>query len=232
NGDRIIQIGLVLIQNGEIINQFETQINPLMKIPHSVQQLTGITDKDVAKAPLLDDVAQTVESLLSGTIFVAHNVNFDFPFLNHELERVGHSPLRISAIDTVTLSQILMPTAKGYRLRDLTNHLHVEHDLPHSAVSDAEATGELLKDLIKKLRELPTVTLQKLVELDLNLPFQTARMFERELDWRDQHKQPLTDDLYISGGIALHKERPLVSDPGRVKAYPKTKRQKERLYSD
>ena len=58
-----------------------------MKIPRSVQQLTGITDKDVAKAPFLDDVAQTVESLLSGTIFVAHNVNFDFPFLNHELER-------------------------------------------------------------------------------------------------------------------------------------------------
>lgn len=51
NGDRIIQIGLVLIQDGKVINQFETRINPLMKIPRSVQQLTGITDKDVAKAP-------------------------------------------------------------------------------------------------------------------------------------------------------------------------------------
>ena len=232
NGDRIIQIGLVLIQDGQIINQFETQINPLMKIPHSVQQLTGITDKDVANAPLLDDVAQTLESLLSGTIFVAHNVNFDFPFLNHELERVGRDALRISAIDTVTLSQILMPTAKSYRLRDLTNYLHIEHDHPHSAVSDAEATGVLLTDLLKKLRQLPTVTIQSLVDLDLNLPFQTARMFQKELDWRDRHKQPLDDSLYISNGIALHKERPLVNDNQQRKAYPKTKRQKERLFSD
>lgn len=232
NGDRIIQIGLVLIQDGKVINQFETRINPLIKIPRSVQQLTGITDKDVSKAPFLDDVAQTIESLISGTIFVAHNVNFDFPFLNHELERVGRDPLRVSAIDTVTLSQILMPTAKSYRLRDLTNYLHIEHDHPHSAVSDAEATGVLLNDLLKRLRKLPTITLQKLVALNLNLPFQTARMFERELNWRQTDHQPLSDDLYVSGGIALHKERPLTLTDQKKKAYPKTKRQKQRLYAD
>ncbi|WP_251546365.1 helicase C-terminal domain-containing protein [Limosilactobacillus caecicola] len=232
NGDRIIQVGIVLVQHGKIINQFETRINPLMKIPHSVQQLTGITDRDVARAPLFDDVAQTIESLLSGTIFVAHNVNFDFPFLNHELERVGRDPLRISAIDTVTLSQILMPTAKSYRLRDLTKYLHIEHNHPHSAVSDAEATATLLNDLIRQIRQLPTVTLQKLVALNLDLPFQTAQMFKRELVWRQNHKVPLPDDLYISGEVALHKERPLISDQVKVKPYPKTKRQKERLYGD
>lgn len=230
NGDRIIQIGLVLLQDGKIINQFETRINPLMKIPRSVQQLTGITDKDVASAPLLDDVAQTMESLLSGTIFVAHNVNFDFPFLNHELERVGHDPLRISAIDTVTLSQILMPTAKSYRLCDLTNYLHIEHDHPHSAVSDAEATSDLLNDLLEQLRKLPTLTLKGLVALDLNLPFQTARVFQRELDDRDQYPLPLSSDLYISGGVVLHKTRPVDAQDGKVNAYPKTKRQKQRLY--
>lgn len=230
HGDRIIQIGLVLVQDGRIINQFETRINPLTKIPRSVQQLTGITDKDVAQAPLLDDVAQTMESLLSGTIFVAHNVNFDFPFLNHELERVGHDPLRISAIDTVTLSQILMPTAKSYRLRDLTNYLHIEHDHPHSAVSDAEATSVLLKDLLERLHQLPTLTLKELVALDLNLPFQTARMFQKELDTRNQHPQALADDLYVSGGIVLHKSRPVAQQVGQIKSYPKTKRQKQRLY--
>lgn len=230
HGDRIIQIGLVLVQDGQIINQFETRINPLMKIPRSVQQLTGITDKDVANAPLLDDVAQTMESLLSGTIFVAHNVNFDFPFLNHELERVGHDPLRISAIDTVTLSQILMPTAKSYRLRDLTNYLHIEHDHPHSAVSDAEATSVLLTDLLHRLHQLPTLTLKKLIDLDLNLPFQTTRVFQRELDSRDQHPNRLADDLYVSGGIVLHKSRPAEKSTGKTYAYPKTKRQKERLY--
>lgn len=227
NGDRIIQIGLILMQNGKVIHQFETRINPLIKIPRNIQQLTGIRNRDVAKAPLLDDVAPTLESLLSGTIFVAHNVNFDFPFLNHELERVGRSPLRISAIDTVTLSQILMPTAKSYRLRDLTNYLHIEHDHPHSAVSDAEATGVLLNDILQRLHELPTITLQRLVDLNLNLPFQTARMFQTELNHRAHHKVPLSDDLYISNGIALHKERPAVLDVHPQKwAYPQNKRQK------
>lgn len=193
SGDRIIQVGLVMIQDGKIINQFETQINPLIKIPRSVQQLTGITDKDVSKAPLLEDIAPTLESLLSGTIFVAHNVNFDFPFINHELTRVGRDPLRISAIDTVTLSQILMPTAKSYRLRDLTSYLHIEHDHPHSAVSDAEATGVLLRDLLDKLRALPTVTLQTLVKMEMQLPFQTANLFQKELDKRSQHPLPLAD---------------------------------------
>lgn len=230
NGDRIIQIGLVMMQDGQIINQFETRINPLMTIPRSVQQLTGITDKDVSKAPLLEDVAPTIESLLSGTIFVAHNVNFDFPFINHELKRVGRDPLRISAIDTVTLSQILMPTAKSYRLRDLTSYLHIEHDHPHSAVSDAEATGVLLNDLLDKLKQLPTVTLQKLVEMEMNLPFQTARLFQKELDRRTQHPLPLADHLFISGGVALHKERPVGTMAAKTVSYPRTKRQKQRLF--
>ncbi len=230
SGDRIIQIGLVMIQDGKIINQFETRINPLMKIPRSVQQLTGITDKDVSKAPLLEDIAPTLESLLSGTIFVAHNVNFDFPFINHELTRVGRDPLRISAIDTVTLSQILMPTAKSYRLRDLTSYLHIEHDHPHSAVSDAEATGVLLKDLLAKLRALPTVTLQTLVKMEMQLPFQTANLFQRELDERNQHPLPLADHLYISGGVALRKERPLAAETVPTIHYPRTKLQKERLF--
>ena len=173
HGDRIIQVGCVLIQDNEIINHFETKINPRMSIPRPITQLTGIKNSDVRQAPLFEDVAGTLYSLLSGTIFVAHNVNFDFPFLNAELERAGYPELAIEAIDTVTLSQILMPTAKSYRLRDLTSTLSIEHDHPHSAVSDAEATGHLLIDLLQRLKELPTLTLEKLLELKLNLPQQT-----------------------------------------------------------
>ena len=84
HGDRIIQIGCVLVQDGEIINHFETKINPREKIPRSIVQLTGIEDKDVRKAPLFEDIAGTIYSLLAETTFVAHNVNFDFPFLNAE----------------------------------------------------------------------------------------------------------------------------------------------------
>lgn len=231
HGDRIIQIGCVLIQDGQIINQFETKVNPRESIPRSIVQLTGIKNSDVKKAPLFEDVAGTIYSLLSGTIFVAHNVNFDFPFLNAELDRAGYPNLPIKAIDTVTLSQILLPTAKSFRLRDLTSSLHIEHDHPHSAVSDAEATAHLLVDLLQRIHQLPTVTLQRIVELKLDLPQQTAQVFEKELASRVDHPQPLAEELYVTNGLVLHKQRPFTAIKAQQKAhYPSTKRAKEKLY--
>lgn len=233
HGDRIIQIGCVLVQDGEIINHFETKINPREKIPRSIVQLTGIEDKDVRKAPLFEDIAGTIYSLLAETTFVAHNVNFDFPFLNAELERAGYPSLSIPAIDTVTLSQILLPTAKSFRLRDLTSSLHIEHDHPHSAVSDAEATADLLNDLLKRVQELPTLTLEKITQLKLNLPQQTAGVFDAELQRRRKSPQPLSEELYVSHGIVLHKSRPITANSQREKyKYPSTKKAKEKLYGD
>lgn len=233
HGDRIIQIGCVLVQDGEIINHFETKINPREKIPRSIVQLTGIEDKDVRKAPLFEDIAGTIYSLLAETTFVAHNVNFDFPFLNAELERAGYPSLSIPAIDTVTLSQILLPTAKSFRLRDLTSSLHIEHAHPHSAVSDAEATADLLNDLLKRVQELPTLTLEKITQLKLNLPQQTAGVFDTELQRRRKSPQPLSEELYVSHGIVLHKSRPITANGQREKhKYPSTKKAKEKLYRD
>lgn len=231
-GARIIQIGCVLVQAGRVINEFTTKLNPRTTIPHAIEQLTGITNAQVRDAPLFEDVAATLTSLLDDTIFVAHNVNFDFPFLNAELARAELPPLTIPAIDTVTLSQILMPTAASFRLRDLTAYLAIDHDQPHSAVSDALATSQLLIDLLKRLAALPTPTLTTLVDLDLNLPAQTAWVFERALAERQAHPQPLAEALYLSGDLVLHKRRPLAipTDPAPAK-YPATKRQKERLYA-
>ena len=233
HGDRIIQIGCVLVQDGQVINHFETKVNPREKIPRAVVQLTGIQDRDVRKAPLFEDVAGTIYSLLTGTTFVAHNVNFDFPFLNAELERAGYPPLPIKAIDTVTLSQILLPTAKSFRLRDLTSSLQIEHDHPHSAVSDAEATASLLVDLLKRVHDLPTVTLDQLVQMKLDLPQQTAEVFTAELDRRRTHPQPLSEDLFVSHGLVLHKQRLVAVEKATAKVrYPATQRAKEKLFKD
>lgn len=233
HGDRIIQIGCVLVQDGQIINQFETKVNPWEKIPHTIVQLTGIHNQDVRHAPLFEDVAGTIYSLLSGTIFVAHNVNFDFPFLNAELERAGYPQLPIPAIDTVTMSQILLPTAQSFRLRDLTSNLAIEHDHPHSAVSDAEATAQLLIDLLDRLHRLPTLTLGKIVDLQLALPQRTSEVFAQELKRRVDHPLPLADDLYVSHGLVLHKQRPLTVDkPSAAPRYPSTKRGKAKLFGD
>ncbi len=232
-GDRIIQIGCLLICDGEIINRFETKVNPLKPIPRSITQLTGISSHDVESAPVFDDLAPMLTSMLADTVFVAHNVNFDFPFLNAELMAAGEKPLQIPAIDTVTLSQLLYPNAKSYRLRDLSAKLKIEHDQPHSAISDAEATAQLLVDLLARLHQLPTLTLKKLVKMELVLPQQTKLLFERELRQRKLKPQSLSEDLYVSHGLVLHKKRPLTISEGDARlTYPMTKRQKIRLYQD
>lgn len=232
NGDRIIQIGCALVQNGVVANHFETLVNPRTKIPHQIEQLTGIRNKDVQSAPLFEDVAGTIFSLLTGTIFVAHNVNFDFPFLNRELERAGYPPLSIQAIDTVTLSQIMLPTAKSYRLRDLTSYLTIQHRHPHSAASDADATARLLIDLLAKIQKLPLITLRQLVAMKLELPQQTADVFATELGRRKLHPVKMAESLYVTHGMVLHKQRRAsTSISGKQFKYPSTSRAKQRLFS-
>ena len=82
DGDRIIQIGCAFVKNNKIINTFATDVNPLTTVPAVIENLTGISNARVRKAPPFDDLAGTVYSLLQGTVFVAHNVNFDLPFIN------------------------------------------------------------------------------------------------------------------------------------------------------
>lgn len=225
-GNRMIQFGCVLVQNGKIINHFNTDVNPQTSIPQSIQALTGITDAQVKRAPLFDDVAGTIYSLLSDTVFVAHNVNFDFPFVNAELERVGYPRLDIQAIDTVTLSQILLPTVPSYRLHDLTQYLSIEHDHPHTANDDALVTGELLIVLFKRMLELPIVTLQQMVAEDADLPQNTAEVFKWGLAEVRKNPRSLPDNLYVSHGIALRKTPVLTATDDREYTYPRTKKNK------
>lgn len=233
NGSRVIQIGCVLVQDQKIINQFESKVNPGVAIPQAVQQLTGIHNRDLKNAPYFDELAPTIYALLTDTTFVAHNVNFDFAFINMELERAGYPALEIPAVDTVTLSQILMPTAESFRLRDLTKYLAIEHDNPHSAISDADATATLLIDLMQRLDKLPTPTLKRLQTMNLKLPLDTAIMFDRSLAQRQEHSYRLPDDLYISGELVLHKVRPVqVANAVKRRPYPHTKRQKSVFFGD
>ena len=83
DGDRIIQIGCAFVKNNKIINTFATDVNPLTTVPAVIENLTGISNARVRKAPPFDDLAGTVYSLLQGTVFVAHNVNFDLPSIQN-----------------------------------------------------------------------------------------------------------------------------------------------------
>ncbi|WP_347860493.1 ATP-dependent DNA helicase DinG [Salimicrobium sp. PL1-032A] len=164
-GDRIIEIGIVIMDKMTITEEFSTFIYPETPIPSFISRLTGITDEDVIDAPLLSEVVPELKRLLAQDYIVAHNIDFDMKFMNDALAELGEAIVQANVLDTVELSRILMPGASGHKLSDLSESLSLMHDQPHRAISDALVTGELWSLLYSKLSRLPEKTLAYLLKL-------------------------------------------------------------------
>lgn len=229
--DRIIQFGCVLIEDDAIVSRLSIDINPDRQIPNQIRTLTGITNKRVKEAPYFEDVALTIYNLLTDTVFVAHNIYFDYPFLNHELKRCGLPELEISGIDTVELSQIFLPTSLSFRLGYLAQELALTHENPHQADSDAEVTAQLLLRLKDKMKRLPFVTLEAIAARGEHLAFQTQTFIEEVLTELREQPQELAPELQIVNGLALQKKAvPLFEENYYQPAYPRAKKNKVKLY--
>ncbi|MGG1659691.1 ATP-dependent DNA helicase DinG [Brevibacillus sp. NRS-1366] len=161
-GDSIIQIGAVAIDDGQITDSFSTLINPGQEISSFITQLTGITNEMVADAPSLEEVFPRFLRMLDGRTFVAHNASFDLQFLQEALLSQGYYAFDGYVLDTVELSRVLLPMQNSYRLGELASELEIEHDNPHQADSDALATAQLYLHLLDILQQLPLVTIQRL----------------------------------------------------------------------
>ncbi|UOQ50627.1 ATP-dependent DNA helicase DinG [Gracilibacillus caseinilyticus] len=168
-GDRIIEIAIVIIENNQITAQYNQLINPEKPIPAFISQLTSITDEDVATMPIFAEVVADFIHMFDDAVFVAHNVYFDLTFLNEELERNGHSPIKPKVLDTVELARILLPKASSYKLNELAEYLLISHENPHRAISDALVTADLFILLLHKLQSLPQVVKEQLRYLSRRL---------------------------------------------------------------
>ncbi|MDR3190004.1 MAG: DEAD/DEAH box helicase [Lactobacillaceae bacterium] len=229
----IIQVAAAFVQNNKIINTFTTLVNPGEPVPRVITKLTGITTKMVKNAPYFEDVAVALHAMLVETIFVAHNVNFDLPFLNAEFERIGMAPLTGDAIDTEPLARILWPTAPSYRLSDLTHYLAIEHGHPHQADSDATATAHLLIDIMTNANQLPMLTLQTLTEMPLVLPMNSRMVFESALAANRLKPQPLPNQLQVVDGLAIRRfSAPSIPGWQAAPHFPTKKIAKEALFGD
>ncbi|SFA74215.1 ATP-dependent DNA helicase DinG [Lentibacillus halodurans] len=169
NPDKIIEVGIIIIENNEISGEFSTYLNPDRPIPPFITNLTGISDQDVYEAPVFQDKAAEISALFDNSYLVAHNVPFDLGFLNGELAATGFSELHNPVLDTVELARILFPQAPGFKLEQLADYLNIVHDEPHRALTDAHMTAKLFLKLMKKLRSLPYETITHLLNLETGL---------------------------------------------------------------
>jgi DNA polymerase III epsilon subunit len=156
DGDRVIEFGaveLVVGAGGDVdeVKSHQFFINPGVPIPRAASKVSGITDDDVADAPPFDHVADEVRRVLSGAVLIAHNLSFDRNFLRTELERVGrHWPHTVAEVDTLPLSQRLMPKLRSHRLEAICRELNVPLDNAHRASNDAEACGRALIEIARR----------------------------------------------------------------------------------
>ncbi|MBP3944434.1 GIY-YIG nuclease family protein [Sphingobacteriaceae bacterium WQ 2009] len=141
-GCRITEIAVFISNGKQIIEKFQSLVNPQMPIPLGIQSLTGITDELVKSAPLFEEIAPEVMRLLHGKIFVAHNVNFDYSFVRHQLLQAGLE-WKASKLCTVRLARKIFPGQASYSLGKLCQSLGIPLDNRHRAAGDAEATTTL-----------------------------------------------------------------------------------------
>ena len=147
SGNGITEISILVHNGQEVIHTFETLINPEQDIPPYIESLTGISNDMVADAPLFKDVAAEIYELLLDKIFVAHNVNFDFSFIHHQLMQSGYE-LNCRKLCTVRLSRKILPGHRSYSLGKLCAALSIPVNNRHRAGGDTAATAILLSMLI------------------------------------------------------------------------------------
>lgn len=136
--DRIIELGIIRVENGKVIDKLDTLINPQTNVPAFISNMTGITTADLVSAPLFEDVKSRVFGLLDEAIFVAHNVNFDYSFIKHEFMRLD-SQYNAKTLCTVRLARRLFPTMQKYNLDVLIKKFDLPMENRHRAFSDAYA---------------------------------------------------------------------------------------------
>jgi DNA polymerase-3 subunit epsilon len=148
---RITEIGAVKIRDGEIVDRFQTLLNPQRSIPPGIVRLTGITPAMVEEAPYFIDVADAFETFIKDAIFVAHNVEFDYGFVAREYARIGR-PFRYPKLCTCASMRKLFPGRRSYSLSALCGAFDIPLPQHHRALCDAEAAAALLQ-LINEKRQ-------------------------------------------------------------------------------
>jgi len=144
----ITEVAIVLHNGNREVKRYETLINPVITIPRYVQALTGITDEMVASAPHFDEIAPILHEWLQGNIFIAHNVNFDYSFLRHQLKACGLE-LDCKKLCTIRLSRKIFPGAPSYGLGKICNHLGIPIPNRHRAGGDVDATVLLFERILQ-----------------------------------------------------------------------------------
>ena len=148
-GQKITEISALIFDGKKIVDEFTSLVNPEQNIPAFITSLTGITNAMVRNAPKFFEIAKKVAEITENTIFVAHNVNFDYNIIHAEFKSLGFDFKR-RKLCTIRLTRKIIPGLPSYSLGNICTAENIPINGRHRAKGDAEATAELLRRLIER----------------------------------------------------------------------------------
>ncbi len=145
--DRITEIAIVLFDGKQIVERYSSLLNPGVRIPAGISEMTGITQEMLEEAPPFYEEARHIVELTEGAVFVAHNVRFDYSFVSAEFKRLGYT-FRRKTLCTLKLMRKQFPGLPSHSLGNLIRHFGIPVENRHRALDDALAATELLKIIL------------------------------------------------------------------------------------
>ena len=153
--EKITEVGIMKVKNGEVIDEFSCFVNPEKHIPERVTQVTNITDEMVKDAETIKEVFPKILEFLGDdkeTVIVAHNANFDVGFLKQNAKSLGYE-FNYTYLDTLSLAKDLFPEYKKYKLGKIAERLGIKVEVAHRALDDVDTTVKVFNVMIDMLKE-------------------------------------------------------------------------------
>jgi len=170
--DRIIEISVLRVENNKLVREYSTLVNPETRLDPFIENYTRITPAELEKAPLFYEVADELLNYLAESIFVAHNVLFDYGFIRNEFARTG---MRYSSnhLCTVKLARLLYPGHRKYNLDSIIDRHKIKIGRRHRAYDDARVIWEFYR---KSIQTIDSEKFNKALNIVLKKP--TKHMYE------------------------------------------------------
>ncbi len=156
--EKITEIGIMKIKNGEVIDTFSSFVNPEKPIPMKVQEITNITDDMVKGAPTIEEILPKILEFFGDSVLVAHNADFDTGFLRYNCEKLGLK-FDYTYLDTLRLAKDLFPDYKKYKLGIIAENLGIKVEVAHRALDDVDTTVKVFRVMCDMLKENGVVKL-------------------------------------------------------------------------
>ena len=153
--EKITEVGIMKVKNGEVIDEFSTFVNPEKHIPERVTEVTNITDEMVKDAETIKEIFPKILEFLGDdkeTVIVAHNANFDVGFLKQNAKSLGYN-FDYTYLDTLSLAKDLFPDYKKYKLGKIAENLGIKVEVAHRALDDVDTTVKVFNVMVDMLKE-------------------------------------------------------------------------------